>query len=102
MDLWQFYEDELTLDKFIVRYEDTVSDVESVARNLVRLLELDWESSMLEFYSERNRRYVNTPSHEGIVSPIYKRSIGRWKHYEAFMSPMLGVLDPYVRKFGYA
>jgi hypothetical protein len=37
-----------------------------------------------------------------VVEPIYTRAAGRWEHYREQLAPVLPVLEPWVRKFGYA
>ncbi len=63
-----------------VDYETTVEDLEGVARRLIAACGLDWDPACLEFY--RTERPVNTSSLTQVRQPIYKESVGRWKHYE--------------------
>jgi Tfp pilus assembly protein PilF len=69
-----------------VDYEETVADLEGVARRLVAACGLEWEPDCLQFH--QTRRPVRTASVAQVRQPIYKRSVGRWKHYE----PQLGGL----------
>jgi tetratricopeptide (TPR) repeat protein len=69
-----------------VDYEETVQDLESVARHLIAACGLDWEPACLEFH--RNERPIRTASVTQVRQPIYKRSVARWKNYE----PALGAL----------
>jgi len=47
------------------------------------------------------RRQVRTPSATQILRPIYRTSIAQWRHYETQLAPVLPLLGPWVRKFGY-
>jgi tetratricopeptide (TPR) repeat protein len=69
-----------------VGYEDTVADLEGVARRLVSWCGLEWEPGCLEFH--QTERPVRTASLTQVRQPIYTRSVARWKHYE----PTLGDL----------
>jgi tetratricopeptide (TPR) repeat protein len=63
-----------------VAYEETVDDLERVARRLVAALGLNWDPSCLEFH--QTARPVQSASQHQIRQPIYRSSVGRWKHYE--------------------
>jgi tetratricopeptide (TPR) repeat protein len=64
-----------------VRYEDTVADLEGVARRLLDACKLEWDPACLDFY--RTQRAVRTASLTQVRRPIYKTSVARWKNYEA-------------------
>lgn len=32
---------------------------------------------------------------------VHTRAIGRWKNYHKQFSPLLPILEPYIREFGY-
>jgi hypothetical protein len=63
-----------------VNYEDTVADLEGVARSLVAACGLEWEPGCMEFH--RTRRPVRTASVGQVRQPIYKHSVARWRNYE--------------------
>jgi hypothetical protein len=69
-----------------VHYEDTVADLEGVARRLVAWCGLEWEPACLAFHE--TKRPVRTASVTQVRQPVYTRSVARWKHYE----PALGDL----------
>ena len=75
-------------------YESTVDDLEGVARRLIGACGLDWEPACLEFY--RTKRPVNTSSLTQVREPIYKKSVGRWKHYEHELSELFVALEEVV------
>ena len=76
-----------------VVYERLINDTESTMKELVSFLGIKWQSDILNYHNKRFRRNVDTPSHEGVTKPIYRSSIGRWKHFEKHLSPMLDILE---------
>jgi tetratricopeptide (TPR) repeat protein len=69
-----------------VDYEETVADLEGVARRLVAACGLGWEPACLAFH--QTRRPVRTASVTQVRQPIYRRSVGRWRHYESALAPL--------------
>jgi hypothetical protein len=76
----------LPLPLLEIDYEETVADLEGVARRLVGFCELEWEPGCLAFHE--GKRLVRTASVAQVRQPIYTRSVARWRHYE----PALGEL----------
>lgn len=86
-----------------IRYEDTVTDLEGTARRALDTLGLPWDDRVLDYrHRVVDRKHVCSPSYEAVAQPIYTRAIGRWKNYERLLEPVLAMLDPFVREFGYA
>jgi tetratricopeptide (TPR) repeat protein len=77
-----------------VHYEDTVGDVEGVARRIVAHCGLPWDPRCLEFYS--TERIVRTSSAAQVRKPIYASSIGRRHSYGALLEPLLAELLPMI------
>ncbi|MGO8747526.1 MAG: tetratricopeptide repeat protein [Thermoguttaceae bacterium] len=69
-----------------VAYEDTVADLEGVARRLVAWCGLAWEPGCLTFH--QGKRPVRTASVTQVRQPIYTTSVARWKHYEQCLAPL--------------
>jgi hypothetical protein len=63
-----------------VDYEETVADLEGVARRLVAGCGLEWQPACLAFHE--TRRPVRTASVRQVRQPIYTHSVARWKKYE--------------------
>lgn len=86
-----------------VRYENTVTNLESQARRALATLGLPWDDQVLN-YRQRltSEKQVTSPSYEAVAEPIYTRAIGRWKNYERLLEPALKTLDPFIREFGYS
>jgi hypothetical protein len=73
-----------------VDYEETVADLEGVARRLVAWCGLDWEPACLAFHE--GQRPIRTASVAQVRQPIYARSVARWKHYEPTLGPLFAKL----------
>ena len=73
-----------------VDYEETVADLEGVARKLVAWCGLAWEPKCLEFH--QTKRPVRTASAVQVRQPVLRTSVGRWKHYEQALAPLFARL----------
>jgi tetratricopeptide (TPR) repeat protein len=89
MDHWQ---DVLPVPIHHVEYEETVADLESVARRLLAACAMDWEPACLEFY--RTQRPVRTASVAQVRQPIYQRSVARWRNYAPPLGDLFAALPP--------
>jgi tetratricopeptide (TPR) repeat protein len=72
-----------------VVYEEFVADFEAQARRLVESVGLEWHPACLDFHTLG--RPIRTASLRQVRRPIYSRSVGRWRHYEAALAPLLDV-----------
>jgi tetratricopeptide (TPR) repeat protein len=77
----------LPLRCFAIQYESLVADLEGESRRLIEFLGLPWEPACLDFH--RTRRAVQTASAWQVRQPLYHRSVGRWRHYERHLGPLL-------------
>jgi Tfp pilus assembly protein PilF len=80
----------LPLRMLEVEYETLVGDLEGQSRRLIDFLGLPWDAACLNFH--RTERPVFTASDWQVRQPIYKSSVGRWRHYEKYLDPLLKVL----------
>jgi len=85
-----------------VRYDDMVNDLEQEARSTIAFLGLDWDNEVLAYRERLQMRTINTPSDTQVVEPIYTRSLGKWRNYEAHLAPVMDILTPWVERLGYA
>jgi tetratricopeptide (TPR) repeat protein len=81
----------LPLPVLEIDYEETVADLEGVARRLVDWCGLDWEPACLAFHE--GKRPVRTASVSQVRQPIYQRSVARWKHYESALGALFDGLE---------
>lgn len=99
MNLWLHYRSVIDLRWIETRYEDLVTDFEPTAKRLLDFIGLPWDESVTRYFeTERN---VTTPSYHDVATPIYSRAKGRWQRYGEDLAPILGILAPFVREFGY-
>lgn len=86
-----------------VVYENIVADRGRELRPLFDFLGLEWDDRVLDHQSTaRGRGHIKTASYAQVVEPIYSRSAGRWLNFRKHLEPVLPVLEPWVRKFGYS
>jgi tetratricopeptide (TPR) repeat protein len=88
MDHWRSV---LPVQVLEVDYEETVADLEGVARRLVAWCGLEWEPACLDFH--QTARPVRTASLTQVRQPIYTRSVARWKHYESALGSLFEQLN---------
>jgi hypothetical protein len=79
-----------------VDYEETVADLEGVARKLVAWCGLAWEPTCLDF--QQAKRPVRTASAVQVRQPVYRTSVERWKHYEQALGPLFARLESMVAR----
>jgi tetratricopeptide (TPR) repeat protein len=89
MDHWRAV---LPVELFEVDYEETVADLEGVARRLVAWCGLEWQPACLAFH--QTARPVRTASVTQVREPIYTRSVARWKNYEPALAHLFQRLMP--------
>lgn len=74
-----------------VEYEDLVADFEGMSQRLVEFVGLEWDPACLNFHA--TNRVVRTASSVQVREPIYQRSVGRWREYEASLGPLWEALE---------
>lgn len=75
-------------------YESLVTDTEAEVRRLLQYCELPFAESCLHFY--KNDRDVSTASSEQVRSPIFRKGIDHWRHYEPWLGPLKDAIGPLV------
>ncbi len=81
----------LPLPMLEVQYEDLVANQAEKTRDLLAYCGLSWDEPCLRFWE--TERAVDTASLWQVRQPIYTRSIGRWRHYEAHLGPLKQALE---------
>jgi tetratricopeptide (TPR) repeat protein len=82
----------LPTDRFLdVAYEALVEDQQSWSRKIIEFIDLDWDERCLDFH--KTERKVATSSNWQVRQKIYKSSKERWRNYEQFAGPLLGLLE---------
>jgi hypothetical protein len=70
-----------------VKYESLVTDFEPQARRMIEFLGLEWDPACLNY--DKTERPVLTASRWQVRQPIYTSSIGRWRHYQHHLRPLI-------------
>jgi tetratricopeptide (TPR) repeat protein len=93
----------MPLNAHEIRYEDVVADKEATLRPLFDFLGLDWRDEALDHRQTAiDRGVISTASYAQVMEPIYSRSSGRWTRYRDNLQPVIPVLAPWARRYGYA
>jgi tetratricopeptide (TPR) repeat protein len=74
-----------------VPYAELVADQEGWSRKILDFLGLEWDDRCLEFH--KTERQVVTASYWQVRQKIYSNSVARWRNYEKFIKPLLGLRD---------
>ena len=77
-----------------IHYEELVENLERESRRMVDFLGLDWDSACLEFH--RTERSVTTASVWQVRQQLYDSSVGRWRHYQRHLGPLLDGLGELI------
>ena len=102
MKLWTIYRDIFSINFHFIKYEDIVTDFEKTTKEIFKFLEIDWSDNTKNFHiTAKKRLNISTPSHNQVTSPLYTRSISRWKNYEKEFKSLKNILDPWLDEFNY-
>ncbi|MFN3826029.1 MAG: tetratricopeptide repeat protein [Micavibrio sp.] len=87
MDYWR----QIVPDRFIeVEYEETVNNLEAVARRMIDYIGLPWDDACLRPHEQK--RTVLTASKMQVIKPVYKTSVKSWQRYEEELQPLIQAL----------
>jgi tetratricopeptide (TPR) repeat protein len=100
MELVQHYRSEMTLHYLPVRYEDIVDEQEESVRRMLDFIGAPFHPSCLQFHE--NRRYARTASYAQVTERLYDSSRYRYRHYLKELEPVIPILEPMIRRLGYA
>lgn len=101
MRLSERYRDILPLPQHAVRYESLVDDFEGSARAACDFIGLEWDKVLFDFAAKARTRGIATPSAAQVTRGLNREGQGVWRRYRAQMAPVLPMLEPWVRRFGY-
>lgn len=86
----------------VSRYDDLVGDFAGQSARIARFLELDDPAPLMAFDQHALKKaYIATPSYSQVIEPINRRGIARWHKYREYFEPVLPVLEPMIRHWGY-
>jgi hypothetical protein len=91
----------LALNTCRVRHEDLLTDFAGEMKRICAFLDLEWVPAMGDFARRTQRRSALTPSTAQLVRGLNTEGIGQWRRYRAHMAPVVPMLYPWVKHFGY-
>lgn len=71
-----------------VPYEELVADAEPWTRRIVEHVGLPWSDACLRFHE--SDVITVTASLDQVRRPMYRSSVGRWRHYRRHLAPIIG------------
>ncbi len=101
MSWWLDLRERLILNYMQIRYEDTVTDLDTQARKILDLFGLPWDPAVLAFHEKAKKRAISTPSFEAVTEKVHTRAVARWRNYEKYIQPFMHDLMPFIKEFGY-
>ena len=102
MQLWKIYEKTFSLNIHFIKYEETIKNFETSTKEIFKFLNLKWNSETKNFYNvAKNRTDISTPSYNQVTSPLYEKSINRWRNYRLEFKNAKKYLDKWVNEFKY-
>jgi tetratricopeptide (TPR) repeat protein len=91
----------LPLARHELHYEALVADFDSETQRLCDFLGAEWTEDMRDFAQTARRRGVSTMSATQVRKPLYDGS-RQWRRYEEQLAPILPIVEPWVKRFGYS
>jgi hypothetical protein len=80
----------LSIPMLNVSYEALVSNQSAVSRDIIEYCGLEWDQQCLHFHE--SSRITRTASYGQVKKPMYSTSVGKWKHYEQHLTPLIEIL----------
>lgn len=102
MNLWKTYLKIFPINFHYIKYEDVVTDFEKTTKKIFKFLNLDWSNKAKDFYkTAKDRIDISTPSYNQVTSPLYLKSMNRWKNYEENFKDVKNNLQKWIHEFEY-
>ena len=80
-----------------VYYEDLVTNTESVTRQMIDYLGLEWEERVME--RKDSQKSVKTLSVWQVRQPVFQTSKGKWRNYEKQLQPLKEILGTEIEAY---
>jgi hypothetical protein len=74
-----------------VPYEGLVADLPTWAARMLQFIGLSWDPRCLDFHL--TARPVVTASKWQVRQKLFGSSVGRWRHYQPFLGPLMPLLE---------
>lgn len=100
--LWRQQVEALQPRLISVKYESLIEDPEKACRPVLDFIGAPWRPDLLDHQrAARKRAFISTPSYNQVILPLYSQAKGRWRRYAKELAPVLPILEPWRRYFGY-
>jgi hypothetical protein len=84
-----------------VRYETLVGGLETEVRGICEFIGVEWVAEMSDFAARVQAREHATPSTAQLSRGLVTSGLEHWRHYELALQPLMPILEPWLRRFGY-
>ncbi len=91
----------LSLEPCLVRHEDLVTEFAREMKRICAFLGLEWAAAMGDFALRTKGRAALTPSTAQLVRGLSTEGLGQWRRYRTQLSPVLPMLERWVKRFYY-
>lgn len=86
----------------VSRYEELVTNFPEQTRRIADFLMLEDADPMQQFDRHaRDKGYIATPSYTQVIEPVNRKAMNRWHRYRREFEPILPILEPMLRHWGY-
>lgn len=102
MNFWLTIRPMLTIEWMEMKYEDLTGDFVPSARALLEFIGAGWHEDVARFHESAGKRVIQSASYNEVTEPLHTRSIGRWRHYEKHLGPVIEATRGIVDAYGYA
>lgn len=103
MTSWRLIVETLSIKPHYVRYESLIANPQAVLAETCAALELQMQPGMLDTQTRlAGRQPLRTNSYQQVAEPVYTRAVDRWRRYEAWLKPVLPILEPHIQWLGYS
>jgi hypothetical protein len=90
-----------SLNTCLIRHEDVVTEFKREMKRVCDFLGIEWDPAMGDFALRTRYRESLTPSTAQLVKGLSTEGLGQWRRYRSHLSPVLGTLEPWVKRFYY-
>ena len=90
----------MPLAHHVVRYDALVADFDRVTQALCAFTSIEWSPELSRFDRVARTRGVTTASATQVRRGLFDGG-GRWRRYAAQIAPVLPILAPWIKRFGF-
>lgn len=101
LNLWRAFRKDAPAKILEYRYEDLVSDFETVVRDILEFADVPWHDGILDYETNSIGAEISTPSYRDVSETLHQRGVGRWRRYADELTPVLPTLASAVETLGY-